>query len=921
MRRYILLAAALIGMVSCSEKHPEQDKPADVRKVKIVFGLPETKVAISADRTAFEWESADEVAIFNDASTDANRFRVLGGEDVAEVPLAANTLYGLYPYASAGSGPSSVTVSIPESQTQSSGGVFPSHNYPLAAKGVISGGSATLQFKPLASALAFNIYGGTGSVQAVRVTPLSGSHFAGTAVLDLTQDDVALSSAQGTSASVTVTLGTPVPMGTKPSNADEKRTFPGQIYLCMARQQYGQLLIEVDNGSSTYKLTTSPGFTFDCAAKDIIISNLNLEKGTVEVEGVGGETFDATGAFEKVEGSFAALTFDEELQDNVDRIPDFSRVGYKYGDEPIPSLSVVRTISVSAIATAISNGQAADTTDYIQKAIDAVGQSGGGAILFKNGTYNVSRILFLDYNNVVIRGESQSGTIIKNNSTKQAPIVYMGKSVAKLSSDQESETLTIIAGRRVGITTITAMGNTGSSSFGSVIIKTYSPKIPAKTYGVGTPITETYVPLGRLSIEVMNPGLFSPGDKVCIYRPATAEWLADIGMDRIASNGREAVNSPTQQWTESGYTMRWTRVITAIKGNRVYLDAPVAQSIDSRYGGGHIEKYTQERISGSGVENISFDSSYDSSVIYNNHEVDECHAWQAVLVRAAEHCWIRNVTTRHMGYALADMGNSARCITVENCTSLCPVSAIQGARRYAYCCSAGSELCLVKNCTCDEDRHSFVTNGTALGPNVFTGCTSTNGYEAIGPHWGYATATLYDCIQADTNFEAQDGGNQGTGHGWRGVNTVFWNVTTTAQIVSQNLWATCTECGTQWNQTSVCRNCGGLALPSARNYSIGCIGQRIAHSVYWNKDYYGNDTEDFFVTMYGYDSNGENRPVGEWYPTVALNANGTTHVSLPEDAGVSWWPQFSTSSFSNPLSLYQCQLEDRHARGIYLNTL
>ena len=906
-------------LASCSEFPSELEAG---RKVRLIISLPDTKIGMTEGGGSFVWQKGDLISIFNNADESVASYEVMGTVNEVTVPEYATTIYGMYPSIVGGGVLSSIPVSLPAVQCQNAGGVFPSCNYPMGASGTIVNNSAKLEFTALASVLALNIYGIKGSIRAVRVTPLDNTAFVGAASLDLTSTKPIFSAGDPTLESIVVTIDNAVPIGVKPVNDTERRCFPGQIYVCLARQEYSRLQIEVDTGGTIWKLTTSDSFKFDCIEKDIIYTGVNLEKGIVETEGVTGETFDITGAFEKLSGTIDPLKYLDNDLDNVDRIPDFSRVGYKYGDEAIPSRPVVRTITVSDIATAIRNGTAADTTDFIQKAIDEVGTAGGGAILLKNGTYNVSRILFLDKNNIVLRGESQNGTVIKSNTTNQMPIVYMGGSMPKTSSDTESSTLTIIAGRRVGISTMKAMGNTGTSSFGSVTIKTYSPKFPVKSYGISSPIIDDYVPLGRLSVEVLNPEKFSIGDKVCIYRPATTGWLTDIGMDRIADNGRTDAGSPTIQWTEAGYTMRWTRVVTGIRGNRVYLDAPVAQSLDSRYGMGVLEKYTQSRVTGCGIESITFDCKYDTTVIHNGKQVDECHAWQAVLVRAAEHCWIRNVTSKHMGYALADLGNSARCITVENCTSLSPVSAIQGARRYAFCCSSGSELCLIKACHCEDDRHSFVANGTSLGPNVFTGCTSTGGQAAIGPHYGWASCILWDCITADSNVEAQDGGCQGTGHGWRGMNCVFWNVNTTADVVCQNVWGTCLECGAKWNRNAVCATCGGDVLPSGRNYVVGGTGTKNSHTVYWHLNYYNQSTSDFFVDMYGYDGNGVNRPDGEWYPPRNYWENGGTTISLSYPESVpSWWPRLSLDTYGNPMSLYQCQLEDRHARGIYLNTL
>ena len=310
---------------------PEQEPG---RKVKLSVALEQTKVGLSQDKTSFEWQDGDQVSVLNDVNTSVVAFGV--SDEELEVPLSANTLYGVYPNVSSQKGPTNVTVSVPAFQSQNSGGIFPSHNCPMAASCTIVDNAATLLFKPLASILALNIYGGGGTVCAVRVTPLDNTGFAGSATVDLTDPNACISAAETSVKAVTVTMKAPMPVGVKPSYDAAKRSFPGQIYVCLARQEYTRLQIEVDTGGTIWKLTTSDSFKFDCVSKDIIITGVNLDKGIVEVDGVSGESFDVTGAFEKLSGSIVPLKYQEEQFDGMDRIPDFSRVGYKYGDEAIP---------------------------------------------------------------------------------------------------------------------------------------------------------------------------------------------------------------------------------------------------------------------------------------------------------------------------------------------------------------------------------------------------------------------------------------------------------------------------------------------------------------------------------------------------------------------------------------------------------
>lgn len=846
------------------------------------------------------------VTIFSNAGSTVQEVTFEGKAVKAEFPATSTRLIAVWPALGITEGrANSVRMEIPSTQQQQTAGTDDGQGRFMYCKAAAADNPVKFNFEPMCQTIAVTVSGASEEKLRGIVLTQSTHGITGFANMDLFKNNV-IKKVEGGGSSVSVSLVNAVSLASPVTLYlhTASTVLSGVQMKLVTETRYFQVLISKDFGSG------QPG--------EVSVA-IDIDAETVKIDGV---KDDKAAVLKGDGGDFASLLLLDEVAD-VDRIPDFSRVGYKYGDEAIPSPSVAATIDVAAIKSAISSKTASDTTDFIQQTIDRIGSSGGGAILFKNGTYNVSRILFMDSNNVVLRGESESGTIIKHNATLQAPVIFIGRTVLRKTGENPPSdgSYTFIAGRRVNVSKMKAMGNEGSSSFGSVYITTYSPAISGMSIGSNSPIVEDYVPLGRLYVEVRNPRIFSVGDNVRIHRKPTEKWLDDIGMTKIADNGRSSQGSGTYQWDVSTYTMDWTRKVVGIQGNRVFLDSPVAQSLDRQYGGGDLQHYSWDRVTGCGVENLSIDCKYDKTNVYNGKETDEFHAWQAVQIKAAENCWVRNVTSRHMGYALAEMGPGARCITIEKCSSLSPVSAVQGARRYAYCCTGGSELVLVKDCICDDDRHSFVTNGTALGPNVFTNCKSTHGNNVVGPHWGWASATLYDCVEADTNFEAQDGGCQGTGHGWRGMTTVFWNVTTTKQIVAQSTWGTCSACGTTWNRTSVCSKCGATVVPSGRNFAVGCTGTKVSHTVYWDKDYYGNATSDFFVNLYGYGTSGENRPDGEWFPSRAYGQSGGNPVMLPYEADVDWWPLLTSTQFSNPKSLYQCQLEDRHARGIYLNTL
>lgn len=598
---------------------------------------------------------------------------------------------------------------------------------------------------------------------------------------------------------------------------------------------------------------------------------------------------------------------------SVDIIPDFSRVGYKYGDSEIPMLRIAAAITPAGIAKALQTGKYADTTACIQAVIDKVGSNGGGTILVMNGVYNISRILFLDYSNTVLKGESADSVIFQCNGTKQRSAIVLGWTSKQEPSGNTADRFTMVSGRKVSISRRNVMGAGGSSTFGQVKLERYdAASTKRKSYGsTRTQIDEKYVPVGSLYFTVESAAKYKAGDRIVVERAASPEWISDIGMDKISDNGRNHLNAGTRQWNPNSYKLRSERIITKVDGDRIYIDAPIGMSIDRKYGGGSIYKVDVHRITGSGVENLVLVSSYDSTLTYTQKDgtidlIDEAHCWKGVSVINAEHCWVKNITTRNMGYCNTELGAFARNISVIDCTSLHPVSAVAGSRRYAFNITT-AELCLFKGCKCENDRHGFVINGSAIGPNVFLDCHAVNMRANIGPHQRWSSCVLFDNVTTDAGAESYDAGNSGTGHGWQGVNYVFWNCKASGKIGFriQNPWSAQNTPSLKFNSPN----------PSGRNYCVGCIGTRsVVSGKKYDRNYFGKFTTDYYRNLK------LDRPLGIWYPEIKPGKKGTEHVLLPvADNGCSWWPRLTLKTFSSPESLYKSQLEDRHARGIYLN--
>lgn len=483
------------------------------------------------------------------------------------------------------------------------------------------------------------------------------------------------------------------------------------------------------------------------------------------------------------------LSFEDVSPDIAsDQIPDFSRVGYHYGDMAIPEVEVKMTLEAPS--------DQSDATALIQDAIDKVQTP--GCILLKAGTYLIGGELKMERDGVVLRGEGKQTVLYSTAMTQQTALITVGKS-------------------------------------------------SSRTLGSYSDITDPYTACGSMSVKVADPSRFSKGDVVFIYRPATQQWISDLHMDEIPPRSD---GGSVSQWTVSGFKLYWERRVTEVRDGYVFLDNPVVMGIGGeRYGAGRLYLGSFSRIKECGIENLSLDTRYDETVKNGNDFTDENHCWHAIKILSAENSWIRNVTTRHFGNAGVLLDTGAKLITVENCHVREPVSRVTGGNRYAFNMN-DPQQCLVKDCTCDDDRHQFVLGSRVAGPNVFLRCTGTHSRAEAGPHHRWSTGTLFDNVTVSTSLNLHDRSNSGSGHGWACANTVLYNCTAQT-IVCQSPWA------------------------SAQNWAIGCIGQKRAAAMTY-ADQLGT------------------RPDGIWIsPGVKVT----------------------------PESLYESQLEKRHAKGIWLNDL
>jgi len=426
-------------------------------------------------------------------------------------------------------------------------------------------------------------------------------------------------------------------------------------------------------------------------------------------------------------GPDGRLVYAPDAQGNI--IPDFSHCGYMGGGVAIPSVPVKAEVQ--------PDGDQADDTARIQATIDAVARTpqdaGGirGAVLLRRGTYRVGGTIRIHESGVVLRGEGMGGdgTIVVATATTKQTVVQIGGE-----------------GRR------------------------------SETAGTRQAIQTEYVPVGARSFRVADASSFHVGDEIIAHRPSTAEWIHELGMDRIPEI------RGTVQWAPGRFDLLFERRIVGIDGNSITIDVPLVNSFEQRFGGGSVFEYAfPGRIAQAGVEDLRFVSRYDASkkgVYGANREYpnDTEHGWVVIAMDNVQDAWARRVVGWHFGMHLVTVGKYARRITIEDCAFLDAVSIIQGGFRYPF--NVGGQLTLVMRCYSRTGRHDFVMGSRVAGPNAFVDCKSEMAYATTEPHHRWAAGVLYDHVSTEgpgAGLCALNRGNNGTGHGWMGAQVVFWN--------------------------------------------------------------------------------------------------------------------------------------------------
>ncbi|MEI6491625.1 MAG: hypothetical protein WCO94_03670 [Verrucomicrobiota bacterium] len=420
-----------------------------------------------------------------------------------------------------------------------------------------------------------------------------------------------------------------------------------------------------------------------------------------------------------------------------DRIIDFSHAGYGGGGVKLPVVSVEKTVKPSG----------GDDSAALEEAINAVAalplKNGfRGAVLLAPGTFHCEKPITLTQDGIVVRGSGsgEKGTIIEMTGAAHTCLSIQG---ANLKFAKEN---------------------------------------PSDVY----PVTDKYVPSGATSLSVKDAKGLKVGDTILVRWLRTAAWIHFMGMDNLVRNGK------LQNWIQADSPIAFQRTIRAIEGNRITLDVPLTDSIDSRYLSANVIKtLPPKRLTQCGFESLRINSLPPTGTLTAPNNL-------AMSTDNSEDCWFKDILTSDT-LGVATIFSNARRITLLNINALHTATVEKGAGYPADFTLRGSQV-LIDRCSSKGDGAFFVDTAHAPATlNAALNCVF-EGKGAIQPHQRWSTGLLIDsCKLPAGKIEFINRGTSGSGHGWAIGWAVAWN---------------CTAVILEMNQP-----------PGSMNWCIGCTGE------------------------------------------------------------------------------------------------
>jgi hypothetical protein len=347
-----------------------------------------------------------------------------------------------------------------------------------------------------------------------------------------------------------------------------------------------------------------------------------------------------------------------------------------------------------------------------------------------------------------------------------------------------------------GTLSITRSGVVLRGERGASIRLTGKPHRFLEIYGSGTwreegdpaPVLDAYVPAGASTFRVRGASTFHPGDHVLVLRPVTAEWIHLMCMDAPVRD------SQPETWIRAGSVIRTDRVVESVDGDRVTLDVPLSDVLDSQFTAASLVRYSfPGRITEAGVEGLRITAPFEDVPLTEPQ-------YTALSMDAVEDAWVRDLDIQETRNGIA-IGPGAKRLTVTN-VRITHSAAHSASAALADFTLQGTQILLDRCRVTGEGTLPVVTGSEVTGPLVVLNFSADHG--GVAPHEPWATGLLVDGGKFPGGTERTPGvsfsnrANVQSGHGWDIGWAVAWNISSPFLLVQQP--------------------------PGAINWCIGCIG-------------------------------------------------------------------------------------------------
>jgi hypothetical protein len=224
-----------------------------------------------------------------------------------------------------------------------------------------------------------------------------------------------------------------------------------------------------------------------------------------------------------------------------------------------------------------------------------------------------------------------------------------------------------------------------------------------------------------------------------------------------------------QTWMPTTTRLPADRVVTAIAGNKVTVDVPLADSYDAKYvPGATVGKYTfAGRLSEVGVEHLRVTAPVMTGAISQP-------LFGLMQANAVADGWLSDVVALETENSVL-LEATVKRFTIQDLSILRSTIADGSAGYPLEVQFNGSQILVLRTTVKGDNLYSYCTGARATGPNVVLHSTATGVHTRFEPHARWSTGLLADNVTHDDALNLVNRGTAGSGHGWAIGWGVLWN--------------------------------------------------------------------------------------------------------------------------------------------------